>query len=289
MTEFSPTPAQLGLGCNRLGSLLGASSREAEMLIRGAVDLGVRLFDTADVYGQGESEQILGNKLGRHRSEVLIVTKGGQFFPQPWRTINPFKKALAPIVRSLSFTRNGLRNARSGMLPQDFSPAYLTKAAERSLRRLRTDSLDAYLLHSPSSDILREREAIGTLAELKVAGKVRKIGVSCEELTTAFDALYDERIEIIQFPVGLEPETVAFLEQATEKGKILIARRNNSIITPNSNVSQASRGGEITALTRSLLAKPEISWVLLGTTKLSHLQEVVDGIKYPPKMESFKR
>lgn len=279
MTKCHATSAQLGLGCNRLGSVFGASSRDAEILIRGAVDLGVRLFDTADVYGQGESERILGRTLGGHRSQVMVVTKAGQYFPQPWRAIQPLKNVLAPLVRSLSVTRNRLKKSRAGMLPQDFSPAHLTRAAERSLRRLRTESLDVYLLHSPSPDVLRAGEAIGALTNLKAAGKVRRIGVSCEEFATAFDALRDKRIEVIQFPVGSEEETARLLDLARGTGKTLIARGVTSGIVSAADSSLDDKAKRIGAMTRSLLAKPELSWVLIGTTKLDHLREVAAAVE----------
>lgn len=288
MTRHNATPTRLGLGCNRLGSVFGASSRDAEILIRGAVDLGVHLFDTADVYGQGESERILGRTLGAQRSDVTIVTKAGQYFPLRWRAIQPLKKVLAPLASSLNVTRKFLKNSRAGMLPQDFSPSYLTNAAERSLRRLKAEALDVYLLHSPSPEILRAGEAMGTLAYLKAAGKVRRIGVSCEAFSTAFDALRDERIEVIQFPVAGEEDTDRFLAEARDTGKTLIARGVASDVVSRTDLSQSDKAKRIRAATQMLLAKPELSSVLIGTTKLDHLRDVATAIGASAKLELAK-
>lgn len=132
----------VGLGCNNFGTRL--DERASERVIHAALDAGINFIDTADVYGKGLSEEFLGRALGARRNDVLIATKFGK----------PMDKE-----------RFGAR------------PAYIRRALEDSLRRLRTDRVDLYQLHDPDPDV-PIAETLGALDELVRAGKVREIGCS---------------------------------------------------------------------------------------------------------------
>jgi len=133
------------MGGHGWGNVSEASLKEA---VRFAVDKGINFFDTADVYGLGEAERILGEALGKRRSEVVISSKFG--------------------VR---------RNEDNTKTFYDNSPTWIKKALEGSLRRLNTDYIDVYQLHyrdgvTPIEDI------VGTLDELKTKGYIRYYGLS---------------------------------------------------------------------------------------------------------------
>ena len=132
----------VGLGCNNFGRRLGPDA--AMQVVHAALEAGVTFFDTADVYAQGQSEELLGRALGRRRTEVVIATKFG---------------------KPMGEQQRGAR------------PDYVRQAAEASLRRLGTDYIDLYLLHEPDPAVPIE-ETIGALDELVRAGKVREIGCS---------------------------------------------------------------------------------------------------------------
>jgi aryl-alcohol dehydrogenase-like predicted oxidoreductase len=117
-----------------------------------AVELGINVFDTADVYGLGESERTLAKALGPRRHEMFIVTKGG------------VRWELQP----------GEKRARTYF---DLSPAYLRAALEDSLRRLDIESIPLYLLHAPDGNVPLE-QSLEAVVNLKNAGKVRAIGLS---------------------------------------------------------------------------------------------------------------
>lgn len=129
------------------------SIQEAELVdaVHAALDLGVRLFDTSDIYGFGTSERILGGALRGRRHQALIATKFG--------------------VRRID-----------GRTVHDNSPAWISEAVESSLRRLGTDYIDLYQLHyrertTPAADIA------GAMEELKRQGKIRAFGVTnCDPL-----------------------------------------------------------------------------------------------------------
>ncbi|MDP9315406.1 MAG: aldo/keto reductase [Chloroflexota bacterium] len=132
----------VGLGCNNFGRRLDAAQTAA--VVDAALDAGITFFDTADVYGSGQSETFIGQALGQRRSAVVIATKFG----------------------------NPMEGQGSGA-----SRAYIQQAVEASLRRLGTDYIDLYQLHRPDPDTPMV-ETLGALNELVQAGKVRAIGCS---------------------------------------------------------------------------------------------------------------
>jgi aryl-alcohol dehydrogenase-like predicted oxidoreductase len=132
----------VGLGCNNFGWRLD-EARSAGV-IGAALDAGIDFLDTADLYGGTQSEEFLGRALAAVRERVTIATKFG------WQ----------------------LDERRKGA-----SPAYVRRAVEDSLRRLRTDRIDLYQLHRPDPAV-PIAETLGALDELVRAGKVREIGCS---------------------------------------------------------------------------------------------------------------
>jgi len=132
----------IGLGCNNFGGRLDRDG--ARSVVAAALGAGVNFFDTADMYGETRSEELLGQALGARRGEAVIATKFG------WR---------------LDDRRHGAR------------PDYVHRAAEDSLRRLGTDRIDLYQLHRPDPET-PIADTLGALDELVRAGKVREIGCS---------------------------------------------------------------------------------------------------------------
>ena len=127
-----------------------ANVNDADSLaaIRRARELGVTFFDTADVYGYGRSETLLGMALSRHRSSVVLATKVG-------------------AVRTAA-----------GDFRNDFSKRHIFSAIDGSLRRLRTDCIDLYQAHNPSIDVLRREEIQEAMELLQERGKIRFWGIS---------------------------------------------------------------------------------------------------------------
>ena len=133
----------VGIGCNNFGGRIDAGP--SERVILAALDHGVGFFDTADIYSQGRSEEILGRALGRRRDEAVIATKfGGE---------------MGSVER-----RGGSRR-------------WIAEAVEGSLRRLGTDHIDLYQHHFFDEHTPQE-ETLGALNELVLAGKLRAIGCS---------------------------------------------------------------------------------------------------------------
>ncbi len=131
----------VGLGTNNFGR--GMQADDVAPVVHAALDCGINFFDTADSYG--DSEERLGQALGRHRDQVVIATKFG----------NP----VGPDVSGGA------------------SPGYVREAVDRSLRQLDTDRIDLYQLHRPDPET-PIADTLGTLDELVRQGKVREIGCS---------------------------------------------------------------------------------------------------------------
>jgi aryl-alcohol dehydrogenase-like predicted oxidoreductase len=139
-----PEVSVVGLGTNNFGPRIDYDQSLA--VINAALDAGITLFDTADVYGQGKSEEIIGRALEGRRDRVLIATKFGK--PMDERPEE----------------RRGSR-------------AYVHAACDASLRRLRTDAIDVYQMHEPDEQSPID-ETLDALDELVQSGKVRYIGSS---------------------------------------------------------------------------------------------------------------
>lgn len=268
---------RLGLGCARLGSVLGRDRAEAVRLVEAAFDKGIRFFDTASIYGQGESERILGSALQSRRKQVTIVTKAGQYFPAWMRLAKPFKHVIAPLIRQSGGGRRLVSKVRAASLPQNFTDRFLRSSTEASLRRLNTDYADILLLHSPSLEVIANGEALGALEKIRASGKAIKIGVSCEDVNSGLLALKDRRVEVIELP--LWPATAAteqFLDHAGRQAVFVIGR---GLMSSALQAGGHARWPAARAALSSSLSRREIDRLLIGTTRISHLNEVLDAVQ----------
>jgi aryl-alcohol dehydrogenase-like predicted oxidoreductase len=146
--EVGPVVSAIGLGCMPMSGTYGSTTDEAGIAaIHRALDLGITLLDTADVYGAGHNEQLVGRAIRDRRDEVVLATKFGNARDDQGRP-----------------TING-------------RPEYVRSACEASLRRLGVDTIDLYQQHRVDPEIPIE-ETVGAMAELVQEGKVRFLGLS---------------------------------------------------------------------------------------------------------------
>jgi aryl-alcohol dehydrogenase-like predicted oxidoreductase len=140
---------RLGLGCMGMSEFYG-SFDEAESIntLHKAIDLGVNFFDTADMYGSGANEKLLGKAFKNRWSEVVLATKFGV-----------------------------LRGENGEWLGLNGQPEYIKKACEQSLKNLDTDVIDLYYMHRQAPDVDIEI-IVGAMAELVKEGKIQAIGLS---------------------------------------------------------------------------------------------------------------
>ncbi len=180
----------VGVGCNNFGMRIDEA--RTKEVIDAALDAGANFFDTADSYANGRSEELIGRILSGRRSEVIIATKFGQAIPGQG---------------------SGAR------------PAYVKKACDASLKRLRTDRIDLYQLHIPDPEV-PIAETLGALNELVKSGKVKAIGCSnfsaqqLREAEAAATRLKSARFVSVQNEYSLlhrEPEAQVLAECARQR------------------------------------------------------------------------
>jgi aryl-alcohol dehydrogenase-like predicted oxidoreductase len=194
------TASALGLGCMGMSEFYGQSD-DADSLrtLERALELGVNLFDSADTYGLGHNETLLGRFVaqggGTRRQQVLLATKFG-------------------IVRAQGQYERRIDN----------SPAYIRAACEASLRRLCVECIDLYYCHRRDPAVPIE-EVVGAMAELVAAGKVRAIGLSEVSVETLRRAHAVHPIAAVQSEYSLwsrEPED-GMLAACAERGTAFVA------------------------------------------------------------------
>jgi aryl-alcohol dehydrogenase-like predicted oxidoreductase len=200
--------SEIGFGGARIGGLLARDGGRATSLktLEAACDAGINFFDTADMYSQGESEILVGKAFRNKRDKVFIATKGGYCLPRQKRLIQFIKPFAKPIVRALGLRRSAVPASVSGKVSQDFSSGYLREAVEASLRRLQSDHIDLYQLHSPPPEDLtgsRLQDALGLLGRLKAEGKIREYGIALDSVYDAEHCLDMEGLSSLQMPFGL--------------------------------------------------------------------------------------
>ncbi len=193
------------IGGNQFGNSYGPTDDQASLsAIQSALDLGCNFFDTADVYGHGHSEELLGKALEGNRNDTIIATKvGGDFYHQP---------------ASLNFR-----------------PEYLEFALKKSCERLRTRYIDLYQLHTPPPQVLKSPEIFQTLERFRRDGLVRHYGVSIhnpQDGTEAIRTGYPQTVQVVFNILRQEAKNKLFKE-ASDRKVGLIAREplSNGFLT----------------------------------------------------------
>ena len=188
----------VGIGCNNFGSRLDSASTNA--VVHAAMEVGINFFDTADVYGEGVSEEYLGKALGSRREEVIIATKfGAQLGDDP---------------------------SQSGA-----SPRWIEKAVEGSLRRLGTDYIDLYQVHKPDENTPTE-VTLEALDHLISSGKVRQIGCSNYSKAQIEDALSTSRERALAQFASVQNEYSLLHREPEENGVIEACLKNQLALLP---------------------------------------------------------
>ncbi|RRR77318.1 aldo/keto reductase [Streptomyces sp. RP5T] len=190
----------LGFGCWAIGGEWQAADgqplgwgkvddEESVRAVRRALDLGITLFDTADTYGAGHSERVLGRALGKRRDDVVLATKWGNVFDEDTRTLTG----------------------------QDDTPAYARRALTASLARLGTDHIDLYQLHLSDLGPARAAELRDTCEEFVSEGLIRAYAWSTDDPSRAAVFAEGEHCAAVQHALNVmqdAPEMLALCEES---------------------------------------------------------------------------
>jgi aryl-alcohol dehydrogenase-like predicted oxidoreductase len=207
------------IGGNTFGNSYGPTDDKASLLaIDKAVELGCNFFDTADAYGHGHSEELLGQALKDRRDDVIIATKAGaDFYHDPPR--------------------------------MSFSPDYLSFALDKSCDRLQTDHVDLYQLHNPPIQLLRSGKIFDGLEKLVDSGKIRYYGVSIHDPEEGILAMKNGQPAAIQvvFNILRQEAKNKLFEVAREKNVAIIAREplSNGFLTGKFTADSTFPSGDV--------------------------------------------
>jgi aryl-alcohol dehydrogenase-like predicted oxidoreductase len=187
--------SEISFGAWAIGGSWGqVSDEDAMAALHRAVECGVNFFDTADVYGDGRSEQLIAKLRKTCKQEIIVATKAGRRLP---------KQSVA-----------------------GYSAANLTAWIEDSLRNLSTDSLDLLQLHCPPTELYQGAEVFGILDDLVKAGKIRYYGVSVEKIEEALQAIQFPNVQSVQiiFNIFRQRPAEEFFPRAQQKQVGILAR-----------------------------------------------------------------
>lgn len=190
--------SEVGLGTWQLGAGWGdVSEADALATLRAAWEAGTTLFDTADVYGMGRAETLIGRFLQETpsaRGQVYVATKLGRFSPPGW--------------------------------PENFTRAGIRQHTEASLRRLGVDALDLTQLHCVPFEVLKQGEVFAHLRELQTEGKIRAFGVSVESMAEADFCVRTEGVAALQiiFSIFRQKPIATLFDEAKRRQVALLVR-----------------------------------------------------------------
>jgi aryl-alcohol dehydrogenase-like predicted oxidoreductase len=187
--------SEISFGAWAIGGSWGhVSDEDAMAALHQAVDSGVNFFDTADVYGNGRSEQLIAKLRKSCKQEIIVATKAGRRLPQ----------------QSVA----------------GYTAANLTSWVEDSLRNLSTDCLDLLQLHCPPTELYQRPEIYEILDALVKAGKIRYYGVSVEKIEEALKAIQFPNVQTVQiiFNCFRQRPAEQFFPQAKQKQVGILAR-----------------------------------------------------------------
>ena len=192
---------EIGLGCWQLGGADwgDVSDEQALDTLRAAADAGVTFFDTADVYGLGRSESLIGRFLAERKAahakgHLFVATKLGRFPDPGW--------------------------------PVNFKPEAMRRHTEASLKRLGIDALDLTQLHCVPTDVLKRGEVFDTLRTLQKEGKIRHWGASVESMAEAIQCVRQEGLVSLQviFNIFRQKPLTELFGEARHRGVALVVR-----------------------------------------------------------------
>ena len=265
------TVSTVGLGCNNFGARM--ADEDVPAVVNAAIDAGITLFDTADVYGNaGGSEILLGDALGSRRGEVIIATKFGS------------------DMRGGNGPDWGARGSRR----------YIRIAVENSLRRLGTDWIDLYQLHEPDPNTPIE-ETLAALTEIVAEGKVRYIGSSnlggwqvidadWTSRTSGFEAFISAQNDYSWLNRSVETELVPALEH-TGQSLLPYFPLGSGLLTGKYHRGQSAPAGSRLAKMRVWLDKANFDLIeaieaYAAERGLSMLQVALGGLAAMPTVGS---
>jgi aryl-alcohol dehydrogenase-like predicted oxidoreductase len=228
-------------------------------------ELGHKVIDTADTYGSGDCERLLGKVLRRKSASFTIVTKAGYRYSDLRGPLRPLNQIV----------KKGLQ--RLGQ-HQRFEPSYLAKCMDRSLTRLGVEQVGAFLLHNPPMDVVMGEAVIRLMESLIASGKVTQVGISSFDPAVIAKGIMINTFSVIESPASLIASHAMrpLWKECHSRGIHVIG---NHIFEP-----ACLKTGEVThelLLRGSAALLPGKSTILCGTRNPLHLREAIKWAAMP--------
>jgi aryl-alcohol dehydrogenase-like predicted oxidoreductase len=262
----APIWSKLGFGTGTLASLgRAAAASEVEILLETMLGIGATVIDTADSYGSGDCEYLLGKVLRGRRESFTLVTKAGYRLSNlrgPLRPLNQFVKK--------GIQRLGYR--------QHFESSYLRKCLDHSLSRLGMEQVDAFLLHDPPLESVRDESVIQTCVDLIKSGKTNLTGISSGDLEVLRSAIESGVFRVIQTPASLKSAVALrpIWQECESRGIHVIG---NHVFDPACLDFPGMTHEKLMRGSSALL--PKSSTILCGTRNSAHLHQANEWAKNP--------
>jgi aryl-alcohol dehydrogenase-like predicted oxidoreductase len=252
-TDLKVSEVGFGLWTISTGWWGSFTEGEATALMHKAFDLGITLFDAADTYGNGLSEDLIAKAFPTQRDEIVIATKVGYDF----------------------VTHGEARGRGQREIPQDFSPEAITRATDAALKRLKTDRIDLLQLHNIRMEQVDDDAVWVALEKLKASGKVRCYGIALGPaigwLYEGINCIRERDITSLQHIYNMLEQHPgrAMHEAATEAGKdtMFLIR-----VTHSSGMLEGKYTAETTFPPTDHRSHRPRSWLLNGIKKIDKLR-----------------
>jgi aryl-alcohol dehydrogenase-like predicted oxidoreductase len=270
--------SRVGLGTSALHHLPRLKQKLA--LLDAAFESGIRYFDTAPLYGHECAERVLGRFVrDRHlRSSVILATKIGL---SPNQIVSAVPPLLLPYIALRSFTtRLHLVRPSVWQPRRDYSPSYLVRRVERSLRLMGLDYLDIVYLHEPMINELQALDALAEVAQsLKKRGLVRAFGVSVQyEVAQWLHSRAPELTEVLQVEVPSQPDVE--LKNWFSRNATVTFGHFRML---GGECSRLPRDERLQMVTKRAVELNPFGTILFSSTNKSHVSEFVSAISAADK------
>lgn len=260
------TPGRLGLGTGTLASLgRSASLAEVGRLLDAMESHGLRIIDTADSYGSGDCERLLGRALRGRKHGFQVITKAGYRhanLPGPLRHFNQFAKKI--------MQKTGAR--------QRFDAGYLESCAAESLKRLGVDHVHAFLLHDPTLEAVQLPSTAQSLQRIKQQGKATATGISSGDPAVLDAALQAGICDVVECPAHLRvaADLLGIWDHCARDGIHVIG---NHVYAPDCLSLPGEDHESLMRASAALL--PRDATILCGTRNPGHLLQSLQWAQNP--------
>jgi aryl-alcohol dehydrogenase-like predicted oxidoreductase len=251
--------------------------------LQAAFDQGINFYDTADSYGLGGSERVVGRTFATRRDQVIIASKCGYVFSSRLKAIQWIKPLVRPLVNRLKGVKASATKVMASQRCMNHEADYVEQCVHGSLTRLGTDYIDLFYLHDPPPGICRQPEVFERLNALVSQGKLRHVGVSCS-LETAMALMDSDHADLaaVQITINMVNRDAVdrLLPAVSQAGMGLVARQpfaRGDVFIPGEDPRETAK-----LAIRYVLDLEGVTAVLPSMMRPENLKANVEAADAPP-------